>query len=413
MEGGQTRTAGEPVGWRGWASQPRAARLVVAYIFFANGAIGGNWVTRIPVLKERLGLSNTMLGFAFFAAPLASILAMPVASWLVTRFGSCRTTRFAFPLWCAGVIPIAFAPNLIVLWAVIFVLGAISAVMGVAMNAHGLTVERAYGRPILSSFHACYSLGGLTGAGMGALAAHFSLDLRIHIPAVTGVALVIGLALGSRLLSSARETPEKHRFFVKPPRQLLVLGYIAFASMLAEGAIGDWSAVYINKSLRATATVAAFGYFGYSLMMVTGRYFGDRLSGRFGPVALTRAGGLLAAGSLATALLIGDPLAAIIGFAGVGAGLAAVIPTVYRAAGSHPGVAPGTGLAAVAGVGSMGFLVGPALIGSSAHAVGLPTALGIVAFFMVAIGLLGGSASPARAAASQEAPIAGEDARIF
>jgi MFS family permease len=374
------------------------ARIAVAYIFFANGAIGGNWVTRIPALMDKLGLSVTALAFAFFAAPVAAILAMPLAGPLVTRFGSRRTTRISFVLWCLSITPIAFAPNLIVLGAVMFVIGAVSAVMDVAMNAHGLVIERRYGRPILSSFHAWYSIGGLVGAGTGALAAWAALDLRVHISIVVVVALAGGLLLSPFLLRGGDGIEqEPRRFFVKPPRQLVALGAVAFISMLAEGATGDWSAVYINKPLHASQAVAALGYLAFSLAMVTGRLGGDRLTTRFGPVALTRTGGLLAAGSLTAALLIGHPIAAIAGFVGMGFGLAAVVPTVFRAAGSRSDVPSGIGLASVSLIGYFGFLVGPPLIGSTAKLVGLPAALGIVAVFMASIGLLASSAAPSKA----------------
>jgi MFS family permease len=384
----------ESVAKQSTTSQLRAARIAVAYIFFANGAIGGNWVTRIPALMDKLGLTVFALSFAFFAAPVGAILAMPLAGRLVTRFGSRRATKVSFVLWCLSITPIAFAPNLIVLGLVMFVVGAVSAVMDVAMNAHGLALERRYGRLILSSFHAWYSIGGLVGAGTGALAAWAALDLRVHISLAVGVALAGGLLFSPFLFRGGDGVAqEQRRFFVKPPRQLVVLGIVAFISLLAEGAAGDWSAVYINKPLHASQAVAAFGYFSFSLMMVVGRLSGDRLSLRFGPVALTRAGGLLAAGSLTVALLIGHPVAAIIGFAGMGAGLAAVVPTVFRAAGSHPDVPPGIGLASVSVIGYFGFLVGPPLIGSTAKLLGLPAALGIVALVMAAIGLLASSAA--------------------
>ena len=339
---------------------------------------------------------------------------MPLAGWLVARFGSSRTTRVAIPLWCASVVPIGFAPNLYVLWAVIFVLGAISAVLDVAMNAHGLVVERRYKRPILSSFHAWFSLGGLVGAGTGALAVHAHLTLQSHISLVAAIAATGGLALGFLLLRGAEDvTAEKKKFFVKPPHQLITLGFVAFASMLAEGAIADWSAVYIHEPLHSSQTIAAFGYFGYSLTMVLGRYLGDPLSARFGPVALTRAGGLLGAGSLTVALLVGNPVAAILGFAGAGVGLAAVVPTVFRAAGSRSDVASGVGIASVSAVGYTGFLVGPPLIGTTAHFLGLPAALGIVAMFMTVIGVFAGSAAPAAAPGGSQEPTLGADAQVF
>jgi MFS family permease len=380
------------------ASGLRAARIAVAYIFFANGALAGNWVVRIPALMDRLGLSVGALGFAFFAAPVAAVVAMPFAGRIVTRVGSRRTTQVSFVVFCATILPLPFSPNLLVLGFAIFAIGAVSSFLDVAMNANGLALEGRYRRPILSSFHAWFSAGGLVGAGTGALAAWARLDIRVHIPIAVAVTLAGGLVLAPFLFHGDDKVEhEERRFFVKPPRQLVALGFVAFASLLAEGAVGDWSAVYIDKPLEAGKVVAAFGYFAFSAMMVVGRLSGDRLSVRYGPVALTRAGGLLAAGSLTVALVIGNPVAAIIGFAGMGAGLAVVVPTVFRAAGSHPEVPPAIGLASVSMIGYFGFLIGPPLIGSAGDLIGLPKALGLVALITVAIGMLASSAAPSEA----------------
>lgn len=380
------------------ASRLRAARIAVAYIFFANGALAGNWVVRIPALMDRLGLSVGALGFAFFAAPVAAVVAMPFAGRIVTRVGSRRTTQVSFVVFCATILPLPFSPNLLVLSFAIFAIGAVSSFLDVAMNANGLALEGRYRRPILSSFHAWFSAGGLAGAGTGALAAWAQLDIRVHIPIAVAVALAGGLLLAPFLFHGDDKVEhEERRFFVRPPRQLVALGFVAFASLLAEGAVGDWSAVYIDKPLEAGKVIAAFGYFAFSAMMVVGRLSGDRLAVRFGPVALTRVGGLLAAGSLTVALLIGNPVAAIIGFAGMGAGLAVVVPTVFRAAGSHPKVPPAIGLASVSMIGYFGFLIGPPLIGSAGDLIGLPKALGLVALITVAIGMLASSAAPSEA----------------
>ena len=241
-------------------SRLRAARIAVAYIFFANGALAGNWVTRIPALMDKLDLSVFALSFAFFGAPLGAILAMPFAGRIVTRVGSRRTTRFAFLLFCVSIAPIAFAPNVVVLGLIIFVLGVVSAFVDVAMNAHGLVVERHYGRPILSSFHAWFSFGGLAGAGTGALAAWAALDLRIHIPAATAIALAGGLLAGPFLLRGGDEAEqEERRFFVKPPRQLVALGIIAFISLLAEGATGKSSPVPMPYDIAYLDTAVGVG----------------------------------------------------------------------------------------------------------------------------------------------------------
>lgn len=390
---------------QGTERQLRAARIAVAYVFFADGALLGNWVSRIPALMDRLGVSVAALALPFFLAGAGAILTLPLAGPVITRVGSRRTTRVAFFLFCASILPIAFAPSLIVLGLIMFAIGAAASFLDVAMNAHGLVLERRYGRPILSSFHAWYSAGGLAGAGTGALAAWAALDLRLHMSIAVAVALAGGLALTPFLLRGGDRIERlQRRFFVKPPRQLVVLGIVAFISFVAEGSVGDWSAVYINKPLHTSQAIAALGFLAFSLAMVTGRLSGDRLTTRIGPVALARAGGLLAAGSLAGALLIGQPVAAIIGFAGMGAGLAVIVPIVFRAAGSRPDVAPGIGLASVSVLGYSGLLIGPPLIGSLAKLVGLPGALGAVALLAASIGLLAASTAPARAGFEPAAP---------
>jgi MFS family permease len=375
--------------------QLRAARISITYVFFAVGAIFGNWVTRIPAIKAKLALSNPQLGLALFMCALASVLMLPLAGWLIARFGSRRTTILGFLGVCASIAVIAFTTDSLVFGLCLFVLGGIMAVQDVAMNAHGIAVERRYGRPILSSMHAWFSIGGLVGALSGALAARAALDLRWHFLLGAGLAAAGGVVAGRFLLPGADEAPPEKRRFAWPPRQLQALGLVAFACLLAEGAAADWSAVYIHEPLAASSAVAALGYAAFSLAMVIGRLGGDRLTERVGPVTLTRLGGALASGSLALGLLANRPLAAILGFIGMGLGLSTIVPTVFRAAGSRPDIAPGIGLASVSTLGYSGFLVGPALIGTLSKLVGLPAALGVVVALMAVIAVLASSTAPA------------------
>src|SRR5262249_4228588 len=175
-------------------------------------------------------------------------------------------------------------------------------------------------------------------------------------------------------------------------RALLLLGVAAFFTLLAEGAAADWSAVYLSRSLGATAGVAALAYTGFSVAMLTSRAVGDRLNGSLGPAARGRGGGLLAAGGITLALVIGSTPAALVGFAAMGAGLGVVVPVLFRAAGSTTGVAAGVGIAAVSTLGWLGFLAGPAAIGFAAAIVGLRTALAIVVVATAMVALLARSA---------------------
>ncbi|MGZ6674175.1 MAG: MFS transporter, partial [Solirubrobacteraceae bacterium] len=185
--------------------------------------------------------------------------------------------------------------------------------------------------------------------------------------------------------------------FVRPPRRLLALGVLAFACLLIEGASADWSAVYLRDELGTTAAIAAIGFTSFSITMTLGRIFGDRLVDRFGPEAVVRAGGSLAAVGFGLSLVAAAPVPAIVGFACLGAGMSGVVPIVFRAAGHVPGMSAGVGLAAVSSTGYLGFLVGPPTIGGLAELIGLPAALGVLVALAAAVALLAPTTRFARA----------------
>jgi hypothetical protein len=253
------------------------------------------------------------------------------------------------------------------------------------MNAHGVEVERRLGRPILSSLHAYFSLGGLLGAGVGALLAASGVDVRANFAAMALLMAVVTLAAAPHLLPADADAAPPGGRLALPPRALWPLGLIAFCCMLAEGAAADWSAVYLHGPLGAGAGVAALGFTAFSVAMTCSRFAGDRLTLRAGAVRVVRGGALLATLGLGAALLIAEPAAGIAGFALLGAGVAVVVPSVFRAAGRTRGVAAGTALAAVTTAGYSGFLVGPPIIGALAGATSLPTALTLV---LVATGIV-------------------------
>jgi MFS family permease len=215
------------------------------------------------------------------------------------------------------------------------------------------------------------------------------------------VALVFGAfaLLATRWLFPAdADRPEEGARLARPPRKIVVLGLVAFCGLFAEGAAADWSGIYIDDSLESTPGVAALGFAAFSVTMAVFRLLGDRLTEHWGPVALMRRGGLLAAGGLAGALLIAHPAAALVGFACMGAGLAAVVPVVFRAAGSIPGLAPAAGIAALTSVGYSAFLVGPPAIGFLAEVTSLPAALAVVVVLLCLLAVFARSTDPARTA---------------
>ncbi|MBA3347856.1 MAG: MFS transporter [Actinobacteria bacterium] len=317
----------------------RAARTAVTVVFFASGASFGSWVARIPALRDGVDASEAELGLALFGVAAGAIVALPLAGLLSVRLGS-RTVMRGALLGLAFAMPLpALAPSLPLLALGFAAIGATNGALDVAMNAHGVALESRYGRPILSSMHASFSLGGLAGAAAGGLSA------AAGIPPLPQF-LVVGAAIaGIWAWTNTRTLPRDVDVdatgapaFGGVSGALAALAAIAFAGMLAEGATGDWSAVYLDDTLGTGEGAATVAFVAFSLTMTAGRLAGDRLTSRVGPVALTRGTGIVAAAGLALALAGDSIWLAVLGFALLGAGLSVIVPTVYRAAGSRTAV---------------------------------------------------------------------------
>jgi MFS family permease len=368
---------------------PRQARGAVTAIFFINGLIYGSWAARIPAVRDHVGLSDGALGIALACGAIGSIVAMPIAGGRAARLGSRHATRVSFALMCMITAVVALAPSLLALCALMLFFGATMGALDVTMNAHGVAVERSYGRSILAGFHAAFSFGGLAGGALGALAAAVGLDVRVHLALIAAGAAAVGLTWSRRFLGAGADAVgHSEPIFVRPPRRLLALGALAFACLLIEGASADWSGVYLRDELGTTAAVAALGFTAFSVTMTLGRIFGDRLVDRFGPQGIVRAGGSVAAVGFGVMLAVAQPAAAIVGFACLGAGMSGVVPIVFRAAGHVPGMTAGVGLAAVSSTGYLGFLVGPPTIGGIAELLGLPLALVVLVVLATTVALL-------------------------
>lgn len=368
--------------------RPVAARVGVKLLFFMNGALFATWASRVPAVQAAHGLNNAELGLALLAMSSGAVLSMPLAGWLGARFGSARVCQVSAVVYCALIPLIMLAPGFAGLALVLFGFGVVHAALDVAMNAQAILVEKRYQRPIMSSFHALWSTGGLTGAAVGALLAGLGLKPLAHF--TLAAALLAGVALLSfpHLLQPSgpgagdrvdRPTPA----FSWPTRGLLALGAIALCVMIGEGAMADWSAVYLRNTIGARESLAAAGYAAFSVAMAAGRFLGDRLTTRFGPANLARAGTLTAAAGLLTALVFPSTAIAFAGFACVGLGFATIVPIVFSAAGHRPGANPEIAVASVTTLGYLGFLVGPPLIGFVSQCVGLRLALGLIVLMSV------------------------------
>ncbi|WP_157408005.1 MFS transporter [Actinomadura atramentaria] len=380
---------------------PRRARAAVTGAFAVHGLTTAAWVARIPQIKEHLGLGAGVFGIALLGAPLGVVLAVRFAGRCVARWGSRAVTLWAGTVGALAPACVAFAGNLPSLIAALLLMGAALGLMDVAMNAQGVAVERAYGRPIMSGLHGSYSVGTLGAALVGAAAAHGSVPVRVHLP-VASLVLVAALWLGCRgLLGRAADEPFAASADV-PGRgpaargALLMLGVIGLCSFVGEGAMADWSAVYLREDLGTGPGAAGLGYAGCAVAMTLGRLAGDRVVARFGAVAVLRTGSAVAAGGLGLGLLARDPVAAVAGFTLFGLGVAAVAPVTFSAAGNLPGVPSAAGIARVTSLGYLGLLGGPPVIGFVAEGVGLGWALAVPVVLVAAIVPLGRAAAAAR-----------------
>ncbi|MEU8117209.1 MFS transporter [Spirillospora sp. NPDC049024] len=360
---------------------PARARLAVTLAFAAHGLLGAAWVARIPQIKEHLGLSEGTMGVALLGAPVGVVAAVRFAGRIIGRWGSRATTVAAGVAGALSLVPLGLAWNLGALVLSLLLLGASLGLMDVGMNAQGVAVERGHGRPLMSGLHGSYSIGTLLAALAGAAAAHAGVPVPLHLAAAAAVLIAL-LAFGCRSLldRSADEPPVPHEdaASARSPRlPLIMLGVIGLCSFVGEGAMADWSAIYLREDLGTGPGVAGLGYAGCAVAMTVGRLTGDQVVARFGPVPVLRGGSLVAALGLGLGLAAGDPTAAVAGFTLFGLGVAVVAPVTFSAAGNLPGVPAATGISRVTGVGYLGLLGGPPVIGFVAQGVGLTWALAV------------------------------------
>jgi fucose permease len=331
------------------------------------------------------------------------MVAMPVASRLAPRVGTRRLAGGSAAAMCLILPLIPLAPNPAWFMLALAAFGASTGVMGVATNDLAVHVERQVGRPILSSFHGLFSLGGLVGsvAASGLVAAGVN-----PVASLTGTGIVVEIALFAtfRWLPTSRPAPVTHHKVSGPRRSLVMLGIFAFLGLLGEGSMADWSAVYLRQSVGAAASVAALGFAAYSLGMTVGRFLGDRLTHAWGDEWMLRGGSALASAGLMFALLFRQPAAAIVGLSLVGAGLSNAVPVIFRAASRVPGVLPVDGIAMASTVGYLGFLAGPPLIGALAELASLPVALSLVAGCIAVVAVFGSAVNVNESSGSYSAP---------
>ncbi|MBK3560216.1 MFS transporter [Streptomyces sp. MBT56] len=378
----------------------RHARAAVAVLFFTNGALFANLLPRYPQIKEDLAIGNGAYGLAVAAFPAGAITAGLAAGVLVRRMGSARVAVLGTLLTGAGILAAGLAPSVALFATALFLAGAMDALTDVAQNAHGLRVQRLYGRSILNSFHAIWSIGAVTGGLMAAGAMALDLPLGVHL----AVAAVVLVAAAAGALRFCLPGPDNEPEETGPERRgtegargtsrvgfvLAALVLIATAGTLVEDAGNSWAALYLSDALHASAALAASGFIALVGAQFIGRIIGDRLVDRFGQRAVARAGGLITAIGMGLALAVPTLPGTVLGFALAGFGVATLVPAAMHEADALPGLKPGSGLTIVSWLMRLGFLLSPPIVGQVADAAGLRTGLLVIPAAGVLVVLLAG-----------------------
>lgn len=346
-------------------------RWSVSALFLVNGLMVGAWAPRIPALMQRLGITEARAGLIVLGLGLGSLCLMPVFGAMVARAGSRRAVMLAAWLAAPSMIWISLAPDFWTVAATVALFGGLAGGMDVAMNANAVAVERARGRAIMSSCHGFWSLGAFVGAAAGGWLIQ-SFGELFHGLAVTAAFAGVLVWAGPRLLADGPR-PGAPKVPLRLPRSPLpwLIGLMALAAMIPEGAILDWAAVYLQREMGASLALAGWGFAACAGTMAVMRFLGDGLRRRYGAVRTLRASTGVAMAGLALAGLAEGPGLAIAGFALAGIGIANMVPIAFSAAGNVPGLAAGVGLSVVTMMGYLGILLAPGSIGFLAEHVSL------------------------------------------
>jgi MFS family permease len=366
-------------------------RIAVKIAFFLNGFIYANWVSRLPRIQELYEADNGLTGIILLTMSLGAVMAMPFTGWVIVKNGSRVITLIAVILYCAFVPLIPFMPGIPTLLILYFIMGAVTGTLDVAMNAQAVMVENAYQKPIMTSFHALFSIGMVLGAWCGALFAHLKFDLQSHLSIIIVISLIAAFWVSRNLIHDKPDplVKEDGPMFRIPNRTLLGIGIIAFCCMMGEGAISEWSANYMANIVKSSESVAAIALSSFAIAMTIGRILGDRIRSAWGDSKLIIGGGLTALTGLTLAIAVPEIATAVAGFFLVGLGLSTIVPIAYSIAGNAKGLPSGVGISMVTTVGYTGFLLGPPMIGFIADAYTMRVGLAVVIILFICMTILG------------------------
>lgn len=358
----------------------RSYRIAACIFFFIAGLTYSSWACRIHDVKAHFGLNNAGLGSVLFALPIGLLTSLPLSGWMVTRYGSRRMLTAAGILFPLMLSVIGMTTQIWQLVIVLFCFGFMNNVFEIAMNTQAVGIENLYGRSVMASFHGLWSLAGFTGVGIGTLAVNFNWPVWLHFWLIAVICWLLTF-FSYRYLLPNDAPADDQPLFARPDGKILQLGLIAFASLVTEGTMFDWSGVYFQKVVVVPEALTTVGYIAFMGTMAGGRFAADRVVTRFGAKTVLQCAGVISTTGLLLAILFPNIYTATLGFLLVGVGVSSIVPLVLAQAGKSDTLPAGVAIAAVSTVGFLGFLIGPPLIGFVAEALNLRWSFAIIALF--------------------------------
>jgi MFS family permease len=371
-------------------TQQRLHRIAVSSFFFLAGICFASWASRIPDIQTKLQLNSAALGGVLLCLPIGLLTSLPVAGFLVAKYGSRIMVMLAAVLYSCTLPMLGFANSVTELMITLFVFGFGGNMMNISINTQAVATEGLYHKPIMASFHGVWSMAGFTGAAIGTLMVHLHIIPPYHFLCITALAVLILLLFSGTLIRRDSSHDSKLPVFARPDKSILNFGLIAFFSMICEGAMFDWSGIYFAKVVRPDPSLVTVGYTAFMCTMATGRFVGDWVAFKLGMKTMMQLSGILTAGGLLLAVSFPLFITATLGFLIVGAGVSSIIPMIYSAAGKSKIMSPGVAIAAVSTIGYLGFLFGPPFIGFIAQATSLRISFGLIAVMGTMIAVIAG-----------------------
>jgi MFS family permease len=361
-------------------------RTAVSLFFFLQGIVFATWANRIPDIKKNLGLNDAELGNVLFAIPVGQVAAMVLSAWLVSRYGSRRMLVLASVLYPLFLIPAGFADNPYFLMGGLFFFGMSTNLFNTASNTQGVNVENLYGKTIMASFHGLWSLGGFLGGLIGMGFVGMGIPPTFHFIFIFVCAVVLMAFTRRQLVKNDRKARNVaanegnvQPFYKRFDPYVVGLGLMAFAAMVCEGCMYDWSGVYFMQVVSAPEKLVQLGYVVCMCTMTVGRFLADWFVTRFGAKKVICVSGLLIFSGMMLSVALPSLLFATIGFFFVGFGISSTVPICYSMAGHSDKMDSGLAVATVSSIGYLGFLIGPPLIGHISHAISLHYTFAVIA----------------------------------